>query len=68
MPLAMRTFLPNAIAAPRAELVLRQADGTPWRLLLSPGCEQFIGPYPRVPGIAPDGAILRFRRIGAGAA
>jgi hypothetical protein len=65
MFLRMRTFLPNAIAAPRTELVLRQADGSPWRLFLSPGCERFIGYYPRLPEIEADGPVLRYRRLGA---
>ena len=61
----MRTFLPNAIAAPRTELVLRLADGSPWRLVMAPGCERFIGYYPRVPGFETGGDVLSYRRIGA---
>lgn len=54
-------FLP-AIADPgRLELVLRLADGSPWRLTVSPGMERFIGYYPRVEGIDPGGPLLSFR-------
>jgi hypothetical protein len=66
MPFPMRTFLPNATTAPRTELVLRQADGRSWRLLMSRGCEKFIGHYPRVPGIEADGPILAYRSVAAG--
>ena len=45
---------------PRVELVLRLADGNPWRLTLSPGMERFIGAYPRVEGIDAGGPLLRF--------
>jgi len=47
--------------APRVELVLRLADGNPWRLTFSQGIERFIGPYPRVDGIDCGGPLLRFR-------
>ena len=47
--------------APRLELVLRLADGSPWRLTVSPGVERFIGYYPRVDGIDAGGSLLRFR-------
>lgn len=51
----------SAVADPgRIELVLRLADGTPWRLTLSPGMERFVGYYPRVEGIDPGGPLLRF--------
>jgi hypothetical protein len=54
-------FLP-AIADPRRlELVLRLADGSPWRLTLSAGMERFIGYYPRVDGLDAGGPLLRFR-------
>jgi hypothetical protein len=43
------------------ELVLRLADGTPWRLSMSPGMECFIGSYPRVDGIDCGGPLLSFR-------
>ena len=50
-----------AIADPvRVELVLKTADGSPWRLTVSPGMERFIGFYPRVEGIDPGGPLLRF--------
>jgi len=52
----------SAIADPgRLELVLRLADGSPWRLTFSAGVERFIGYYPRVDGIEADGPLLRFR-------
>lgn len=50
-----------AAAAPRLELVLRLADGGPWRLTLSPGMERFIGYYPRIDGFDCGGPLLRFR-------
>ena len=55
-----------ALSRPRpdascVELVLRLADGSPWRLTVSPGIERFIGYYPRVDGIDPGGPLLRFR-------
>ncbi|HEX6376331.1 MAG TPA: hypothetical protein VFZ91_11495 [Allosphingosinicella sp.] len=54
--------LPPAIVDPgRLELVLRLADGSPWRLTLSAGMERFIGYYPRVDGIDSGGPLLRFR-------
>ena len=49
--------------APRLELVLRAADGCPWTLSVSAGMERFIGHYPRVEGIDPDGPLLRFRSV-----
>jgi hypothetical protein len=54
------TFLPS-IDRGRIELLLRRADGSPWRLTVSPGMERFIGSYPRVEGIDPGGPLLRFR-------
>ena len=50
--------------APRTELVLRLADGAPWRLTLSVGCERFIGHYPRLEGIEADGPVLSYRPVG----
>ena len=47
--------------SPRTELVLRLADGSPWRLTMSAGCERFVGFYPRIPGIEGDGAVLSYR-------
>jgi hypothetical protein len=56
-------FLP-AIADPgRLELVLRLADGSPWRLTLSAGMERFIGYYPRVDGFDAGGPLLRFGTV-----
>ncbi|HYJ81919.1 MAG TPA: hypothetical protein VEW26_03625 [Allosphingosinicella sp.] len=53
---------PSAKADPgRIELVLRLEDGSPWRLVVSPGMERFIGYYPRVDGIDAGGSLLRFR-------
>jgi hypothetical protein len=46
-------------------LELRLSDGTAWTLRVSPGVERFIGRYPRVPGIAPSGGLLTFRRAPA---
>ena len=52
----------SAVADPvRLELVLRLADGSPWRLTVSAGMERFIGYYPRVDGIDAGGPLLRFR-------
>jgi hypothetical protein len=46
----------------RIELVLRCEDGSDWTLSFSPGMERFIGPYPRICGIAPsEGPLLAFR-------
>jgi hypothetical protein len=53
-------FLAAVADSSRLELVLRLADGTPWRLTLSPGMERFIGFYPRVDGIDAGGPLLRF--------
>ena len=48
---------------PRVELVLRLADGSPWRLTASAGMEAFIGYYPRVEGLDAGGALLRYRIV-----
>ena len=56
-------FLPATAESPRLELVLRLADGSPWRLSLSAGMERFIGYYPRVDGIDAGGPLLRFRVV-----
>jgi hypothetical protein len=61
----MRTFIPNASAQARTELVLRLPDGSPWRLTLSRGCERFVGYYPRLPGIQADGPLLCYRQMTA---
>ncbi|MEA3014175.1 MAG: hypothetical protein QOD42_2720 [Sphingomonadales bacterium] len=44
------------------ELVLRLAEGEAWTVSFSPGIERFIGHYPRLPEIAPDGTLLTFSR------
>jgi hypothetical protein len=72
MDYRMRTFLPNATAAAsaatvRTELLLRQADGSAWHVSMSPGIERFIGFYPRIGGIAADGALLTYRKVAAAA-
>ena len=54
-------FLPAVADPGRLELVLRRADGSPWRLTVSPGMEKFIGYYPRVDGIDAGGPLLRFQ-------
>ncbi|HYD36119.1 MAG TPA: hypothetical protein VEA60_00805 [Allosphingosinicella sp.] len=58
----MRTpALPRVAADPmRVELVLRLADGRPWRLTVSRGIERFIGHYPRLDGIDSGEPLLRF--------
>ena len=62
----MRQFLPNPSGARRrTELVLHLADGTPWRLLMSPGTERFIGAYPRIGGMEGGGPLLSFRSVAA---
>jgi hypothetical protein len=63
MKSSMRHSLQNRpFAEPRSEIVLRLPDGSPWRLTMSAGCEQFIGFYPRAAGFAADGAVLSYRR------
>lgn len=65
----MQQFLPHqARASRRTELALALADGTPWRVLMSPGIERFIGHYPRVAGFGADGAVLSYRPAGIAAA
>jgi hypothetical protein len=49
--------------ATMVELVLRLPDGRPWSLTFSPGIERFIGYYPRLDGVDPDGALLTFRAL-----
>jgi hypothetical protein len=46
----------------RVELVLRLAEGEPWTVSFSPGIERFIGHYPRLDDIAPEGTLLTFSR------
>lgn len=45
------------------ELVLHDADGTPWPLVVAPEMVRFIGRYPRVEGIGGGGPLLRFRPL-----
>jgi hypothetical protein len=62
MPNLMQHFIPHAtVRAPRSELWLRQPDGSPWVLRVTPGVERFIGHYPRLPGIVTDGPLLSYR-------
>jgi hypothetical protein len=49
---------------PACELVLRDAEGAPWVLRLSPGMERFIGSYPRIEEFGDDGPLLVFRIAG----
>jgi hypothetical protein len=49
--------------AETVELLLRLPDGRPWSLTFSPGIERFIGYYPRLDGVDPDGPLLTFRRL-----
>lgn len=63
-------FLREALAAPsanaanlaRVDLVLRLPEGEPWVVSFSPGIERFIGHYPRLEAIAPEGTLLTFSR------
>lgn len=50
-------------AVARVELNLRLEDGEPWTVSFSPGIERFIGHYPRLDAIAPEGTLLAFTRI-----
>jgi hypothetical protein len=62
----MRQFLPHQIRATRrVELALLAADGTPWRVLMSPGTERFIGAYPRVEGLTAEGPLLCYQSVAA---
>jgi len=45
---------------PCLELVLHGEDGSPWRLTVPAGMQQFIGFYPRVEGLDAGGPLLRF--------
>lgn len=54
-------FLP--IETARTELVLRLPDGAPWVLTMSAGIERFLGWYPRLDGIDPDGPLLSYRTV-----
>jgi hypothetical protein len=63
-------FIREALTAPsgdpadvaRIDLVLRLPEGEPWIVSFSPGIERFIGHYPRLDAIAPDGTLLSFSR------
>ena len=57
-------FLAAVADRSRIELVLRLADGSPWRLTVSPGIERFIGHYPRIEGIDAGGPLLRYAVVG----
>ena len=57
----------SAPAAPRVELLLRLADGSPWRLSVSPGVERFIGHYPRLPGFEGESGLLAYRSVASAA-
>jgi len=46
----------------RVDLVLRLPEGLPWTVSFSPGIERFIGHYPRLREIAPEGTLLTFSR------
>ena len=59
------TLLAAVAASGRLELTLRLADGSPWRLTMSNGMEQFVGYYPRIEGIDAGGPLLRFHPAGA---
>ena len=47
----------------RTELVLRLADGSPWRLSVTPGMERFIGHYPRLPSFGGESGLLHYRSV-----
>jgi hypothetical protein len=46
----------------RVSLVLRLPEGESWMVSFSPGIERFIGHYPRLDAIAPEGTLLTFSR------
>lgn len=52
----------NAASLSRVDLVLRLPEGEPWVVSFSPGIERFIGHYPRLEAIAPEGTLLTFSR------
>jgi hypothetical protein len=58
-------FLPADAQPRRLELVLRLADGGPWRLTVSPGVERFIGAYPRLPDFDVGAPLIAFRTVAA---
>ena len=53
----------SATVFPRVALRLTRPDGSPWSVDFSPGIERFIGPYPRVDGMACDGTRLAFEKV-----
>jgi hypothetical protein len=63
-------FFREALTAPsgdaadvtRVDLVLRLPEGESWVVSFSPGIERFIGHYPRLDAIAPEGTLLTFSR------
>ncbi len=52
----------DATLVARVDLVLRLPDGEPWVVSFSPGTERFIGHYPRLDDIAPEGTLLSYQR------
>lgn len=48
---------------PRVALLLRLADGEPWRVTFSAGIERFIGQYPLLGGIMSDGPDFEFEVV-----
>ena len=53
----------SATVLSRVELRIAHPDGSPWSVDFSPGIERFIGAYPRIEGLVPDGALLAFERV-----
>jgi hypothetical protein len=66
----MNGFMPSgpspfAFAGTAAlELVLRDRDGAPWVLRLSPDAAKFIGAYARIDGFGAGGPLLVFQAAG----
>jgi hypothetical protein len=52
----------EAAIVARVDLVLRLPEGESWTVSFSPGIERFIGHYPRLEEIAPEGTLLTFSR------
>ena len=57
---------PASASGPVARAGQRQVDlllddGRTWPLVMTRGCEQFVGRYTRLPGIRSAGPWLRFR-------
>lgn len=62
----MATPSPTSASGPVARAGQRQvdlllADGRVWPLVMTRGCEQFVGRYARLPGIRSTDPWLRFR-------